>query len=204
MPLSLNVRLIEAVETGPEVNIKRLIETGASPNARKEFTLRTVAATEGGGTQWKEETVEFESALALAILYGREGAVKLLLDDGANVRLSHRVETQRGGTVTCRGYTSDCSRRDGTLPVDFKGGVVTLNHPRLFESIHTNVKLEPNIEIIRLLLASGVRVTDVELDAARQHPEPEFLRVLVSHRRGPVLNNVTKTAENQEGAGAAA
>ncbi|KXS12483.1 hypothetical protein M427DRAFT_34679 [Gonapodya prolifera JEL478] len=50
----------------------------------------------------------------------------------------------------------------------------------------TRITLQPNVEIVRLLLAYGARVTDIELDAALENPDPEFLRTLESHQVSPI------------------
>ncbi|KXS10823.1 hypothetical protein M427DRAFT_462310 [Gonapodya prolifera JEL478] len=88
MSSSLNAELIDAVEAGNVAEVQRIIEAGASPEAWKKVTLMgKVKRGRGpfGGFDWKEDTVDGENALMLAILHGKVGVVKMLLEKGARV-----------------------------------------------------------------------------------------------------------------------
>ncbi|KXS20554.1 hypothetical protein M427DRAFT_151861 [Gonapodya prolifera JEL478] len=74
-----NQRLIDAIEVGRLDKVKDALKRGANPRARKKVHLR---ATVQGET--KEEKLDAESALALAILRGSESMARELLDAGAD------------------------------------------------------------------------------------------------------------------------
>ncbi|KXS17841.1 hypothetical protein M427DRAFT_247103 [Gonapodya prolifera JEL478] len=170
----------------------------------------------GSGFEWKEDTIDCESALLLAILHARLEVLRVLLEKGARVdgevqwRSSHvnlydsRSWTAdqwrqqrcqftysfpsalaravgRGGTATeCDGTTWHVPDRDGKLHVSLRGGVVTLNHLTRWQRCSAGLLVRPHVEIVRLLLAYGARVTDVELEGSRKSPDQEFLDALLS------------------------
>ncbi|KXS11990.1 hypothetical protein M427DRAFT_35066 [Gonapodya prolifera JEL478] len=85
---ALNAQLIDAVESGREDDVKRLIDAGASPDLRKVVTMRAKVDTGRGwllGAELKEDTAACESALAIAILHGIAPVVRVLLEMGAKV-----------------------------------------------------------------------------------------------------------------------
>ncbi|KXS10761.1 hypothetical protein M427DRAFT_461055 [Gonapodya prolifera JEL478] len=85
MSPTLNAQLIEAVESGNDTDVQRLIEAGASPNARKKVTIRARVWNPLGGFEWKKDSVNCESALVLAVLHSRVEIARLLLEKGAMV-----------------------------------------------------------------------------------------------------------------------
>ncbi|KXS15361.1 hypothetical protein M427DRAFT_69995 [Gonapodya prolifera JEL478] len=105
MSADLNAQLIEAVESGSEVDVKRLIDEGASPDARKRVTLRAKVDDGKGGFEWMEDTVDCENALGLAILHARVAIVRLLLDNGASV--DSEVQWKVANCQGTRDWTSD-------------------------------------------------------------------------------------------------
>ncbi|KXS21770.1 hypothetical protein M427DRAFT_51148 [Gonapodya prolifera JEL478] len=91
-----------------------------------------------------------------------------------------------GGTERyCYGVTDDIPDNKGNVWMKIRGGAVTLNHPTKWEECSVCFTVHPNVEIVRLLLVYGARITDFELDAARKNPNPDFLRTLQSHQRKP-------------------
>ncbi|KXS15370.1 hypothetical protein M427DRAFT_56732 [Gonapodya prolifera JEL478] len=218
MSAVLNAQLIDAVEAGSETDVRRLIDTGASPDARKRVTLRAKVDDGKGGFEWKEDTKDCESALVLAVVHAWVGVVMVLLEKGATVdgQLDWKISPSgsqnwsadawqdskwmatysfpsvltlaigRGGTLTSwDGNTFPRPTRKGKLDINLRGGMVTLNHPTQAEDRSVLVTVQPNVEIARLLLAYGTRVTDVELNAVERSSDPEFLRILESHQRSP-------------------
>ncbi|KXS12871.1 hypothetical protein M427DRAFT_59179 [Gonapodya prolifera JEL478] len=91
-----NSRLIEAVEARDVGRVRAALAVGASPDARKRTLLR--ASVEGLGA--KSDVSWGESALALAILYGKAEIVEELLNAGADVHrlVEWRVPTWEDGT----------------------------------------------------------------------------------------------------------
>ncbi|KXS11857.1 hypothetical protein M427DRAFT_60285, partial [Gonapodya prolifera JEL478] len=208
----LNAQLIEAVEEGRDADVPRLIDAGASPDARKRVTLKVMVSKQSrGGSQWREDTVDCESALVLAILHARVGIVRMLLEKGAKVEGSvewkignwwhgkwgasewDRVRWRmtitfpsllclaigEGGNLTSWDKVSiDQPFDGGRLQINLKGGTVTISHPVKMEDSCVTCKIQPNGEIVRLLLARGARVSDVELAAARKSPNKELLQCL--------------------------
>ncbi|KAJ3341442.1 hypothetical protein HDU93_004843 [Gonapodya sp. JEL0774] len=74
-PTSSAAKLIEAVERGDILEVENLLTNGADPNAVKTVTLLLLNKT---------DTVNGESALALAILHGHDQIVEVLLKHGAD------------------------------------------------------------------------------------------------------------------------
>ncbi|KXS17840.1 hypothetical protein M427DRAFT_247105 [Gonapodya prolifera JEL478] len=216
---NLNAQLIEAVEAGSDADVKRLIEEGASRDTRKKVTLRAKVDDGRGGFDWKEDTVECETALLLAVLHARVKVVRVLLEKGASVagevewkvgnsgnRSWTAQEWQRdrwrwtyrfpsvlaaaighGGKLTFwDGTKYDIPGSDGKLHISLRGGVVALNHPTTWQERSSGFFVQPDVAIVRLLLAYGARVTNTELEAARKNANPEFLRSLKSHSRNPI------------------
>ncbi|KXS16063.1 hypothetical protein M427DRAFT_56350 [Gonapodya prolifera JEL478] len=116
MSVALNAQLIDAVEDGLEADVKRLIEAGASPDALKKVTLRARVhdgkgpyALHGRGFEWKEDMVECESALLLAILYARV-AVVLVRERPSTAKSSGESAT---GTEIAIGVRTNGSTVDG-------------------------------------------------------------------------------------------
>ncbi|KXS15368.1 hypothetical protein M427DRAFT_324109 [Gonapodya prolifera JEL478] len=226
MSATLNAQLIDAVEDGREADVERLLEAGASPDARKTVTLKAKVEMPkglfggGGGLEWKDDSADCESALVLAILHARVGVVRVLLENGASV--DRVVERKIGYTsyfgeqkwkadewkrmrwhwtttfpsilaaaLGCGGQAkndyygskSDTPDVNGQLNISPRGGTVILNHPTKWDHACVAITLQPNVRIVRLLLAHGARVTDVELEGARTNPNQEFLNVLLSHQR---------------------
>ncbi|KXS11051.1 hypothetical protein M427DRAFT_148168 [Gonapodya prolifera JEL478] len=224
MSAPLNAQLIDAVEAGRAADVTRLIEAGASPDARKRVTLRFKVENGRGGFDWKEDSVDCESALALAILHAQGASVvRALLAKGASVNgdvewklcywwnsgrhctaneWQHKrwlstfrfssplcLAIGRGGNQTrWDGDTSVRPDSDGNLWINLRGGAVRLTHPTSWEARSVKFTVCPDIELVRLLLAHGACVTDVELNAARQNPNPNLLPTLElhSHQRSTI------------------
>ncbi|KAJ3340920.1 hypothetical protein HDU93_006005 [Gonapodya sp. JEL0774] len=98
MSTTREIELINAVEQGNLDRVKQLLDDGTNPNTRKRVTL-TVDITDRrlvqkGGLfsrdkyadvqESKTETLDCESALALAIIHHREDIVGALLEKGAD------------------------------------------------------------------------------------------------------------------------
>ncbi|KAJ3336116.1 hypothetical protein HDU93_003623 [Gonapodya sp. JEL0774] len=79
MSTASDILLIEAVENGQAPRVQQLLADGANPNTRKWVTLTCTI-----GRETKMDSVECESALALAILLANEDVVKALLEGGAD------------------------------------------------------------------------------------------------------------------------
>ncbi|KXS17837.1 hypothetical protein M427DRAFT_54414 [Gonapodya prolifera JEL478] len=238
-PELIDAELIDAVEAGSEADVKRLIEAGAIPDARKRVTLRAQALIGHHSYEWKEDTVQCESALVLAILHARVAVVKVLLEKGARVngevdwRVGNRYGSgnwtkeqwrrQRwerttsfpsalalaiggGGTATLYDggkYYSPPFFPSGELKINLRGGAVRVNYPATEEDAHVKFTVQPNVEIVRLLLAYGARVTNVEINAARLKPNLDFIRTLESHQHSPIPRPVPPGPSPLEQANAA-
>ncbi|KXS11114.1 hypothetical protein M427DRAFT_61197 [Gonapodya prolifera JEL478] len=95
----------------------------------------------------------------------------------------------RGGTWTnVDGFVKKSPGNDGKLAINVASGEVVIRHPETWQDVLVDFTLpEPNVEIVRLLLAYGAPVTKVELRAARQsNPNYGLLRILESHQRDPL------------------
>ncbi|KXS12870.1 hypothetical protein M427DRAFT_389934 [Gonapodya prolifera JEL478] len=76
-----NGRLIAAIEKRDSSEIyKALREEKADPNSRKQISLKVKI-----GNNWTTDTIWAESALSLAVIYGRLDYVRALINAGADV-----------------------------------------------------------------------------------------------------------------------
>ncbi|KXS17296.1 hypothetical protein M427DRAFT_43014 [Gonapodya prolifera JEL478] len=92
----------------------------------------------------------------------------------------------RGGKVTdWQGDVYDRPDSDGQLVISLRGGEVTLTHPKDWPERGVDFTIRPKLDIVRLLLAYGAPITDVELNAAQNNPNQEFLHALEVHKRNP-------------------
>ncbi|KXS15763.1 hypothetical protein M427DRAFT_32178 [Gonapodya prolifera JEL478] len=66
----------------------------------------------------------------------------------------------------------------GRISINRMGGHVLIDNPRSDVDVRVWHRLNPRIEIVRLLLASGARVGDAEVEAARACPDPAFRRLV--------------------------
>ncbi|KXS11989.1 hypothetical protein M427DRAFT_59857 [Gonapodya prolifera JEL478] len=104
-----------------------------------------------------------------------------------------------GGTYKeWNGRTGDRPNRDGQLSINPLGGVVTVSLPAKEDDRRVVQALEPDVKIVRLLLAYGARVTDVEIDAARKNADQEFLRTLESHLQSHIPRPAPRAPSNFE------
>ncbi|KXS19855.1 hypothetical protein M427DRAFT_52701 [Gonapodya prolifera JEL478] len=199
-----NRRLIEGVEWGSVSAVRRAIEDGADVAARKKITLKVTL-----GSTKETDSVWAESVLGLAIRSGRPDVVKVLLEAGcdANSRIRWKLswyhskwdakkwEHQRWLEDEAYKYRSalefalNCGRWD----FNKMGADVVLSNPVDWDAVCDRFTLIPSIEIVQLLLQHGARVSEGELQAARElakganrwgdsfPPEPAFLELLEAH-----------------------
>ncbi|KXS09108.1 hypothetical protein M427DRAFT_251265 [Gonapodya prolifera JEL478] len=107
MAATIDAQLVEAVEKGRAVEVRRLIDAGANPDARKQMTMGALVVTGKRlvrvkvrsnlfreddfeekfeeVVEAKSDTVDCESALTIAILHGHVDCVAALLEMGAKV-----------------------------------------------------------------------------------------------------------------------
>ncbi|KAJ3335654.1 hypothetical protein HDU93_004782, partial [Gonapodya sp. JEL0774] len=76
-------RLIDAVESGNPVDVRTILDAGASANVRKLVSLNVRVIEENGNVAPRTDTIECESALALAIIHNQPEIVEVLLASGA-------------------------------------------------------------------------------------------------------------------------
>ncbi|KAJ3342291.1 hypothetical protein HDU93_002764 [Gonapodya sp. JEL0774] len=207
-----NARLIEAVEWGSASAARRACELGADVGARKKVTLRVKldSATKETDSVWAE------SALALAIRNGRPDVVRVLLEAGcdANSRIRWKLswyhskwdkkkwDSQRWLEDEAYKYRSalefalNCGRWD----FNKMGAEVVLENPSDWDGVCDRFTLIPSIDIVQLLLKHGARVSEGELQAAKElakgsnrwgdtfPPEQSYYEVLQAHLRDRQLD----------------
>ncbi|KXS15353.1 hypothetical protein M427DRAFT_323977 [Gonapodya prolifera JEL478] len=92
-----------------------------------------------------------------------------------------------GGKFTSwDGKMGDAPNKYGQLDIDLGGGAFVITLPEKWEHVRVWFTVLPHVEIVRLLLAYGARVTNTELDAARKNTNSEFLKILESHQRSRI------------------
>ncbi|KXS15243.1 hypothetical protein M427DRAFT_497481 [Gonapodya prolifera JEL478] len=91
-----NAQLIAAIESGGHISeISRMLAAGASPRARKIVVLRARVRVDDAATpengrpawEWREDAVECEGPLALAVLRRRGDVVRALLSQRGSIGL---------------------------------------------------------------------------------------------------------------------
>ncbi|KXS16451.1 hypothetical protein M427DRAFT_43543 [Gonapodya prolifera JEL478] len=89
-----------------------------------------------------------------------------------------------------QGKTDDTPASNGQVEISAQRGAVTLSHPERWADVRVRCPLQPKVEIVRLLLAYGASVTNVELKFGRSSLNPEFFRLLESHQRNPIPRRI--------------
>ncbi|KAJ3343707.1 hypothetical protein HDU93_006619 [Gonapodya sp. JEL0774] len=208
--LDPDARLIIAVETGHFSAVQKAISDGADPGARKRVVL-TVKFKFG---ETKTDERPAESALCLAIRAGRQHIVRILLEAGLdpNDPVDYAVPAawknwsledwaSRWSGSTTRTYfpsALDFALHDEPNKIfNRPGAVVSFENPAVgFGHVWGRWTCTPNLDIVRLLLKHGARVSDSTLRAAvrlRDRPAigspplPEFLVELEEHQRAVSL-----------------
>ncbi|KXS11701.1 hypothetical protein M427DRAFT_35452 [Gonapodya prolifera JEL478] len=78
-----DAQLIDTVESGQIALVNKALDGGASPNARKRVTV-SWTHNKDGLSLTKRDTIQCESALALAVVSGRADIVEVLLRRGSD------------------------------------------------------------------------------------------------------------------------
>ncbi|KXS15372.1 hypothetical protein M427DRAFT_324165 [Gonapodya prolifera JEL478] len=188
MSTTLNSQLIDAVEAGREADVKRLIEAGASPDARKRVTLRAKVKDGRGGFVWMEDSVDCESALALGILHGNVAIVKVLLEKGAAVdgevrwKISNYYSDKnwkRDRWEERRWYSTFSFPSPLALAVG-RGGKWTDRDGRVYDSPNSNKNLEICIRGGAVTITHPEKRPDVYVTHTVR-PSMEIVRRLLAH-----------------------
>ncbi|KAJ3342915.1 hypothetical protein HDU93_000574 [Gonapodya sp. JEL0774] len=169
MPLDLDHRLIDAVDSGAVDEARRLLILGASPSARKRVTLR-IRVAENRGVETKSDTIEGENAMALAIVHRHVDVVEQLLQHGVK-------STWWNGTV------HDQSTVKSNLKTSNLGEQLTVQNPKIVHDVRNYFHLRPQLDNVTMLLLNGATVTDREMEAAKAFPDKRFAELVAEHRR---------------------
>ncbi|KAJ3339520.1 hypothetical protein HDU93_008051 [Gonapodya sp. JEL0774] len=177
--------LIQGVEAGDLKLVQRALRAGADPNnARKTVELRV--DIDSGETV--TDTQLMEPVLALAILVGDVQVLQLLLEAvfiGADpdkpiswgvarhyfAWTKWRWEGERwffGGDFMSYPSALDFALANGSdWPFNKKGSHIVLVNPSEPEHVGDKYTLIPSLDVVRLLLRQGARVTDTAMEKAR-------------------------------------
>ncbi|KAJ3337661.1 hypothetical protein HDU93_000739 [Gonapodya sp. JEL0774] len=206
----LDAVLITAIEKRSKEALILALAAGASPNARKQVTLKVKIAND-----WRTETVGAETALALAVVYGRLDFVRTLIHAGADVEspVEWRIPNFETNWTSSTWDNSkwllqyhfdsiiEVALGTGTLLTNFNdvetkfteelsvnarfalnkdGGAVTVTNPSTLTSTCDFGKMTPDLAIIKLLLRHGARSTPACTARVRALDKAPLLRVLES------------------------
>ncbi|KAJ3323896.1 hypothetical protein HDU93_002889, partial [Gonapodya sp. JEL0774] len=167
----VNGRLVEAIELGSLDRVRRALREGATPNARKRVTLEVRFS----GTT-RTETSLAESALALAIRFGREQIVRELLDAGCDPNdpisfkpaeyhpdgwSKSRWDNDRWGAELVFPYALDYACFGASLPGSPKGSDVFIVNPTKVEEVSLMARADwkPSPGVISVLLEHGGKLS---------------------------------------------
>ncbi|KAJ3335280.1 hypothetical protein HDU93_005958 [Gonapodya sp. JEL0774] len=181
--MELDHQLINVVESGKIDEVRGLLTLGACPSARKAVTLeiRFPGHPADGSEETKSDTIECESALALAFFHRHVDAVALLLQHGADANAEVECSRWENGVVQRnRRQTSNI----GEQPQSQQSWWASYrSEPETKEDARQYFHLSPHLDIVRLLLQNGANVTDRGMDAAKAFPDKRFAKLLAEHRR---------------------
>ncbi|KAJ3335737.1 hypothetical protein HDU93_004583 [Gonapodya sp. JEL0774] len=187
--------LIDAVEANDAEAVKKALQQGADPNARKLVTLK-VNFEDG---EMKTDTLPMESAMTLAIRNGASDdraveVVRALLEAGCDPNGSVEwkasnyfdVWTPQEWNGKYRwltsykypSYLAFALTANKGRPFSEKGAHVVLDNPSNQDQRRDEFPLRPNIEIIRLLLQFGAKVAPSIVQLARKLPEHTILQLV--------------------------
>ncbi|KAJ3341864.1 hypothetical protein HDU93_003985 [Gonapodya sp. JEL0774] len=197
-----NGRLLEALETGNLELVRQLLEAGDADAsvARKTVTLNVTFSSRvvaKKASVFSEEVVEereekrtdvaqAETAMTLAVRSGKPDLVRCLLE-------AEKLKQDPGQTNDCSVHAvSACLEQivGGIIPFFYlellsRGANVALLNPSSPQQCGEMYVLKPSFEVLKLLLAHGGVVSDVEMSAARklaQH-DRSFVKLLEHHVR---------------------
>ncbi|KXS10059.1 hypothetical protein M427DRAFT_62998 [Gonapodya prolifera JEL478] len=186
-----NGRLIDALENADLEEVRRALRQGANANeARKRVTL--LVRLPDGTT--RSDSQLMEPPLALAIRTGRADLVKALIDSGCdpNVKIEWSIggwhspwtqlrwDSQRWDEDDALKFASalDFALTRGRRLFNFPGREVTLRSPSDGDAVCVWISLQPQIEVIRVLLEGGARVTPTALVRAKGLKNPQLLELV--------------------------
>ncbi|KAJ3340249.1 hypothetical protein HDU93_007211 [Gonapodya sp. JEL0774] len=213
----LDAQLIDAVENGNVVEVRRLLAAGAKVTTRKKVSIRVTV-----GSEVKTDTNDCESCITLAIMHGHLDVVRALLEaraDGFDVNdgvtwtiancnrnwtpaiwerrwreimsfpslLTMAVARAGNAVDMVQKSISSIPRPGGKVSINFRGSHVSLTGLQQPDDVRLLHQMRPSLEMVQLVLEFGAKVTPRELDAARNYPGRKIFKLLDAHFKKALL-----------------
>ncbi|KAJ3337324.1 hypothetical protein HDU93_001229 [Gonapodya sp. JEL0774] len=149
-----------AIMRGNEDIVRALLENGADPNMEIAWKISSWGKS-WDVAKWNDRRWYWTSSFLCPLM----------------------LAMARGGTwsFSSGGGTGELPYSDGTIYANRKGGNVLLDNPRREEDSYATIRLNPNLEIVKILIQYHANVTTGVLATAKRHSNSQFSEILESH-----------------------